>query len=173
MTVAGPGSNEKKYFNPLFHALTCPLFHAVTMKKTILLYGLALAALTALLRLLEYHYFVRDLSLEFYLGVIALIFTAVGVWAGLRLTGKKRLIVSVPSQDFAVNESNLRQLGISKRECEVLALMARGLTNQEIADRMFVSPNTVKSHLSNLFVKLNVQRRVQAIQKARDLNLIP
>jgi two-component system, NarL family, response regulator LiaR len=143
------------------------------MWKTILLYAFLLAGLTAALKLLEYRYLIRDLSLEFYLGIIALAFTAIGVWAGLKLTRKKMLVMAQPSDKFTINENNLKQLGISKREQEVLELIAKGLSNQEIADKLFVSQNTVKTHLSNLFLKLEAKRRTQAIQKAKELSLIP
>jgi two-component system, NarL family, response regulator LiaR len=141
------------------------------MRRTIILYALALAALIFLLKMLEYKYLVRELKLEFYLGVIAVIFAALGVWAGLRLTRKTPVVVtrSVP---FSPDESLIRQSGISKREYEVLALMAKGLSNQEIADQLFVSLNTVKTHTSNLFIKLDVKRRTQAIQKAKGMQLI-
>jgi DNA-binding NarL/FixJ family response regulator len=141
------------------------------MKRTIILYGVAMALLIFILKFFEYRYLVRDLSLEFYLGVIAVLFTAVGIWAGNRLTRKK--MVLVPATPFEVNEDNVRNLGISKREHEVLLLMAQGLSNQEIADKLFVSLNTVKTHSSNLFYKLEAKRRTQAIQKAKALNLIP
>jgi DNA-binding CsgD family transcriptional regulator len=143
------------------------------MKKTILFYGLALALLVFVLKFIEYRFFVRDLSLEFYLGVVAVIFTAIGAWAGLKLTRKKTVVVTVPAADFKVDEEKIRTLGISKREYEVLELMAKGLSNQEIADRLFVSLNTIKTHASNLFLKLEANRRTQAIQKAKELRLIP
>jgi two-component system, NarL family, response regulator LiaR len=139
------------------------------VKRTILIYALAMAALITLLKILEYRFFVRDLSLEFYLGTVALLFSALGVWAGLKLTQKK----IVASADFVLNESELQRLGISKREHEVLTLMASGLSNQEIADKLFVSLNTIKTHASNLFLKLEVNRRTQAIQKAKEHSLIP
>jgi two-component system, NarL family, response regulator LiaR len=142
------------------------------MRRTIFLYGLSLAGLIFLLKFLEYRLFVRDLSLEFYLGIIALTCTAFGVWAGLRLTRPKKVLVAVSSDNFQLNEALLAQTGISKREYEVLELMARGLSNQEIADKLFVSLNTVKTHSSNLFVKLDAKRRTQAIQKAKELGLI-
>ena len=116
---------------------------------------------------------VRDLSIEFYISFTALMFTAIGVWAGLKLTQRRKLVVAVRNDAFVLNESNLETLGISKREHEVLTLMAQGLTNQQIADRLFVSLNTVKTHLSNLFLKLEVSRRTQAVQKAKELQLIP
>jgi len=140
------------------------------MRKTILLYGVALAALTGILKFIEYRFLVRDLSLEFYLGAVAVLFTAVGVWAGLRLTRRK---VIIANPDFKLNEAELQRLGISKREYEVLELMAQGLSNQEIADKLFVSLNTVKTHSSNLFMKLDARRRTQAIHRAKELGLLP
>jgi NarL family two-component system response regulator LiaR len=139
----------------------------------IFLYGCVLAVFVFLLKWLEYRYLLRDLSVEFYMGVIAVFFTAIGIWTGLKLVGKKKVVVEVPVPDFVFDESRLQQLGISKREYEVLELMAQGLSNQEIADKLFVSPNTVKTHTSNLFLKLEVGRRTQAIQKAKKLRLIP
>lgn len=143
------------------------------MKKTILLYGLALAVLVFVLKWVEYRFFVRDLSLEFYIGLIAVLFTGIGIWSGLKLTSKKVVITTVPAQPYKLNEDELKRLGISKREQEVLELMAKGLSNQEIADKLFVSLNTIKTHTSNLFLKLEVNRRTQAVQKAKELQLIP
>lgn len=140
------------------------------MKKTIILYGLALAALIFVLKYMEYRLFVQDISTEVYIGIIAVLFTVLGIWAGLRLT-RKKVIVAGP--EFLFNEQGLERLGISKREHEVLGLMASGLSNQEIADKLFVSVNTIKTHTSNLFLKLEVSRRTQAIQKAKELRLIP
>src|SRR5688572_28732698 len=102
------------------------------MKRTILLYGFALAVLISLLKFLEYRLLVRDLSIEFYVGIVAVMFTILGVWAGLQLTRKKTIIITYP--DFQFDESRLVRFGISKREYEVLELMAKGLSNQEIAD---------------------------------------
>lgn len=140
------------------------------MKRTVILYGLALATLVFLLKYFEYRFIIRDLSVEFYVGLVALAFTGLGIWVGLRLT-RQRVVTVGP--EFILNQSGLEQIGISKREHEVLALMAQGLSNQEIADKLFVSLNTVKTHSSNLFVKLNASRRTQAIQKAKELRLIP
>jgi two-component system, NarL family, response regulator LiaR len=140
------------------------------MRRTILIYGVALAALTGILKFIEYRYFVRDLSLEFYLGVVAILFAGLGVWAGLRLTRRK---VVIANPDFKLNEPELQRLGISKREYEVLELMAQGLSNQEIADKLFVSLNTVKTHSSNLFMKLDARRRTQAVRRAKEFGLLP
>lgn len=129
-----------------------------------------MAALIAALKALEYKYIVRDLSLEFYLGIIALAFTGLGIWAGIRLVGSSKIanVEISTSPDMALAE----KLGLTKRELEVLALMAAGLSNREIAEKLFVSVSTVKTHSSNLFSKLEVKRRTQAIQKSKSLNLI-
>jgi len=140
------------------------------MRKTILLYGVALAALTGILKFIEYRFLVRDLSLEFYIGLVAVLFAGLGVWAGLRLARRE---VSIANPDFKLNEAELQRLGISKREYEVLELMAQGLSNQEIADKLFVSLNTVKTHSSNLFMKLDARRRTQAVRRAKEFGLLP
>lgn len=140
------------------------------MKRIILIYGLSLAVLIFVLKFIEYRFLVRDLSLEFYIGAIAIFFTMLGVWAGLKLTKKKTIIITNPAYQF--DQSRLDSLSISKREYEVLELMAKGLSNQEIADKLFVSLNTIKTHSSNLFLKLEVSRRTQAVQKAKELQLI-
>jgi NarL family two-component system response regulator LiaR len=144
----------------------------LTVRKTILLYALLLALLTFLLKVMEYKFFVRDLSLEFYIGTVALLFTGLGVWVGLKLTRKKNTIAKTAGETFVVNEAARQQAGLSAREYEVLEGMAQGLSNQEIADKLFLSVNTVKTHTSNLFVKLDARRRTQAIQKAKALSLI-
>lgn len=140
------------------------------MIKTVTLYGIALAVLIALMKYVEYQFLAKSLSLEFYIGIIALFFTGLGIWAGLKLTKKH---VKVIRPDFIQNQNALNELEISKRELEVLELMAGGFSNQEIADKLFLSLNTVKTHSSNLFLKLDVRRRTQAVQKAKDIRLIP
>ncbi len=141
------------------------------MKRIIILYGLALAILVFLLKHLEYRFFVRDLSIEFYVGAIALLFTLLGLWVGYRLTQKK--VVVMAASPFRLDVIQLNELGISKREHEVLELIAQGLSNQEIANKLFVSLNTIKTHSSNLFLKLEVNRRTRAVQKGKELRLIP
>jgi ATP/maltotriose-dependent transcriptional regulator MalT len=101
---------------------------------------------------------------------VAVLFTGLGVWAGLRLTRRKAVTANL---DFKLNEAELQRLGISKREYEVLELIAQGLSNQEIAERLFVSLNTVKTHSSNLFLKLDVRRRTEAVRRAKELSLLP
>ena len=143
-----------------------------SMKRTIIIYGLAMAALLALLKLVEYKYFIHDIPLEFYMGVVAVMFTGLGIWAGLRLTRPKVVEVAV-NGPFERDDEALKQLGISKREFEVLELMAAGLSNQDIADRLFVSTSTVKTHVSNVLAKLDASRRTEAIARAKKLRLIP
>jgi DNA-binding NarL/FixJ family response regulator len=140
------------------------------MRKTILLYGIAMAVLIGLLKTVEYRYLVRDISTELMIGIIAVLFAALGVWAGRKLT-RTKVVVSYP--DFTIDETQMSRLGISKREYEVLGLMSEGLSNQEIAEKLFVSLSTVKTHSSNLFAKLDARRRTQAIQRAKELRLLP
>jgi len=139
------------------------------MWRTISLYGGALAVLVFCLKFIEYRYLVRDFSLEFYLGIVAVLFTVIGIWTGYRLT-RKKLAPGIP---FETDEEFVKRFGISKREHEVLSLMAHGFSNQEIADKLFVSLNTIKTHSANLFSKLGVRRRTQAIQKGKEFRLIP
>lgn len=146
------------------------------MKKQILFYGLACGLLVFLLDALEYRFVLRSHAFEIYAVCIALIFTALGIWLALKLAGPKVKTVIVekemPASDFVINEIALKETGISKRELEVLQLMQQGLSNKEIADTLFVSLNTIKTHTSNLFDKLEVSRRTQAIVKAKELKLI-
>ena len=140
------------------------------MRRTVILYGLAMAALLGLLKLIEYKYFVRDIPLEFYIGVVAMMFTGIGIWAGLRLTRPKIVEVSGP---FERDDASLKRTGISKREYEVLELISAGLSNQEIAEKLFVSTSTVKTHVSNVLGKLDANRRTEAIARAKKLRIIP
>ena len=137
------------------------------MKKPILRYSLAVAAGAFLLQWLEYQYAVRVFSREIYIAIVALLFTGLGVWAG------HRLFAPTARASFERNVQAIDYLGISKREYEVLELLAEGHSNREIAESLVVSPNTVKSHLGRLYEKLEVSRRTQAIQKARTLRMIP
>lgn len=134
--------------------------------------------LIALLRLIEYQYFVRAYPTEVYGGLLAVIFTAVGAYLGLKWTRRKETIVvkEVRVRDegpFVLNTQSLQDLGITAREHEILGLIAQGLTNREIGEKLFVSENTVKTHSARLFEKLSVNRRVQAVQEARRRGLIP
>ncbi len=136
------------------------------MRKTIVFYSLAVGAAAFLLQWLEYQYTVRMFSREVYVVLIAVLFTGLGVWVGRRLT--RRLARS----DFEKNVQAIEYLGITDREYEVLQLLAEGHSNKEIGESLFVSHNTVKTHLTNLYGKLEVSRRTQAIQKARALRII-
>jgi DNA-binding CsgD family transcriptional regulator len=150
------------------------------VRKTVLLYGLLGGVLIAGLKFIEYRFLIVEHSLEIYGGLVALLFSAVGIWLGLKLTKTKETIVvkevAVPvraDEPFAVNEDRREQLGITPREMEILELMAAGLSNREIAEKLFVSENTVKTHSSRLFDKLQARRRTQAVQLGKEAGLIP
>ena len=146
------------------------------MKKHILIYGLCGGALVLLLRLVEYRFLVVEHSIEIYGGLIAMLFAVLGIWLGLKLTRNKETIIvrEVPApQFFTLNEKRLAELGITRRELEILELIANGLSNREIAEKLFVSENTVKTHSSRLFDKLSAKRRTQAVQLGKELGLIP
>ena len=148
--------------------------------KTTILYSICLALLLFLLKWLELRFIIFDYSLEMYIGAIALLFTGLGIWLALKLSKPKIETVLVEkevyisrNENFVLNESLVTKLELSKRELEVLSLMAEGNSNHEIANRIFVSLSTVKTHNQNLFEKLDVKRRTQAIEKAKRLHLIP
>jgi NarL family two-component system response regulator LiaR len=148
------------------------------MKKHILIYGVCGGLLIVVLKLTEYRFLVIERSVEIYGGLIALMFAAVGIWVGVRLTRPKEtvLVKEVPvlaTQPFISDQAKLRQLGITAREFEILQLIAGGMSNREIAEKLFVSENTVKTHSSRLFDKLSAKRRTQAVQIAKELRLIP
>lgn len=148
------------------------------MKKHILIYGLLGGLLIVLLKLVEYRFLVVEHSIEIYGGLIALVFAGVGIWLGLKLTRTKEVIVFKEAAvstaaPFARNEGSLRELTITRRELEILELIANGMSNREIAEKLFVSENTVKTHSSRLFDKLGAKRRTQAVQLGKELGLIP
>ena len=146
------------------------------MKKTILLYGAIGGLLIAALKLVEYRFLVVEHSLEIYGGIVALLFATLGIWLGLKLTRTRVVIKEVPvavQGPFVLNAARQEQLGLTNRELEILAQIAAGLSNREIAERLYVSENTVKTHTASVFEKLNAKRRTQAVQLAKEAGLIP
>ena len=156
------------------------------MKKIVLVYGILGGALIAALNLIEYRYLILEHSLQIYGGLVAALFSALGIWLGLKLTHTRETVVvrevpvpvevPVPIQvsgPFVRNEKQLQQLGITPRELEILEALASGLSNREIAGRLNVSENTVKTHTSRVFDKLSARRRTQAVQRAKEAHLIP
>ena len=144
----------------------------------ILIYGLCGGILIVALRMIEFHFLVVAHSIEIYSGLIAALFAGVGIWLGLKFTKKKEVVivkeVPVPAAaPFSLNEARLKDLGITKRELEILELIAQGMSNREIAEKLFVSENTVKTHSSRLFDKLAAKRRTQAVQIAKEMGLLP
>lgn len=145
------------------------------MRRTVLVYGLLGGVLIVVLKLTEYRFLVLEHSLEIYGGIVALIFAALGIWLGTKLTGKptdKQIVVLRESAPFVVNQARLQQLGITPREHEILTHIAAGLSTREIAAKVCVSENTVKTHSSRLFDKLDARRRTQAVQKAKEQGII-
>ena len=149
----------------------------LSRNRSVILYGVSLAVLLLLMKWLEWHFIVVDHAFELYAGSLAVIFTLLGVWLAVKLIRPKTVIVEkkviVNNDDFVFNEDERTRLGLSKREMEVLQLMADGLSNEEIATRLFVSLNTIKTHSSKVFEKLEVRRRTHAVDKARKFKLIP
>ena len=150
-----------------------------TKYKHVLAYGLSLAVLLLLLKWLEFRFIIIDHAFEIYIGFIAIIFTALGVWLALKLARPRVETVVVEKEVYVPAEPASQpevpagiNPGLSKRELEVLELMAAGLSNQEIAGRLFVSVSTVKTHSSKVFEKMDVQRRTQAVDKAKRLKII-
>lgn len=135
--------------------------------KYVVIYAAALAAGAFALEWLQYNYLVRTLTPEFYVVLIAMAFTGLGIWAGFRLTPK------APPTNFERNDAAAKSLGLTARECLMLERLAAGESNKEIARTLELSPNTVKTHIANLYAKLGVARRTQAVQKARELKILP
>lgn len=144
----------------------------------ILIYGLCGGILIVVLRMIEFRFMIVEHSFEIYGGLIAALFAGIGIWLGLKLTKKKEILIvkEVPvaaTVPFSINEERLKDLGITKRELEILKLIAQGMSNREIAEKLFVSENTVKTHSSRLFDKLSAKRRTQAVQIAKEMGLLP
>ncbi|WP_128545439.1 helix-turn-helix transcriptional regulator [Larkinella soli] len=155
-------------------------FRFIAGNRETLLYGVALAVLLFVLKWLELRLVIVNHAFEIYIGAIAVLFTGLGIWLALQLARprvqtvvvEKEVYVGEPNE-FVFNETEFRRLGLSRRELDVLLGMAEGLSNHEIGERLFVSVNTVKTHSSNLFSKLDVRSRTQAIDRAKRLRLIP
>jgi NarL family two-component system response regulator LiaR len=152
------------------------------MKRHILILGLIGGILIAILRWSEYQFLVIQHSFEIYAALVAIIFAAFGIWLGIKLTKPREKIVlrevevlvpTEPLTTFTLNQPQLETLGITPRELEILTLIAQGLSNREIATRLFVSENTVKTHCSRAFDKLGARRRTEAVQLGKQLGLLP
>ncbi|MBL7818373.1 MAG: DNA-binding response regulator [Saprospiraceae bacterium] len=150
-----------------------------TKNKSVFLYGASLALFLFFLKWVQLKFIIFNHALEIYSFVIALTFTALGVWLAVKLTNPRvktivveKEIFTEASTSFAINTDEIKKLGLSQRELEVLNLMAQGMSNQEIAQQLFVSLNTIKTHSSKIFEKLEVNRRTQAVEKAKRLKII-
>jgi DNA-binding CsgD family transcriptional regulator len=146
------------------------------MKRHILMYGLIGGVLITLLQWTQYRFLVIDHSIEIYGALVAAVFAVLGIWLGLKLTRPKVVVKEVPIpaiQAFVLDEKKREDLGITRRELDILELIARGMSNREIAEKLFVSENTVKTHSSRVFDKLGAKRRTQAVQLGKELGLLP
>jgi len=148
--------------------------------KSAIIYSISLAILLFLLKWLELRFIIFEHSFELYIGFIAIIFTSLGIWLALKLSKPKVETVVVEkevyinkNEPFEPDALQISQLELGKRELEILNLMAEGLSNQEIAGKLYISLSTVKTHIQNLFQKLDVKRRTQAVEKSKRMNLIP
>jgi NarL family two-component system response regulator LiaR len=160
------------------------------MKRHVLIFGLVGGILIATLQYTEYRFVIIEHSVELYSALVAILFATFGIWLGLRITRRRETIretvvvreVLVPVEapvpargqaPFAPNTLRQQTLGITARELEILTLVARGLSNREIATQLFVSENTVKTHCARAFDKLGAARRTQAVQRGKELGLLP
>ena len=156
------------------------------MKRHVLIFGLVGGILIATLQYTEYRFVVIEHSVELYSALVAMLFSAFGIWLGLRITRSRETVrgtvvvreAPAPAEaralePFAPNTTERQTLGITARELEILKLIARGLSNREIATQLFVSENTVKTHCSRAFDKLGATRRTQAVQRCKELGLLP
>lgn len=144
------------------------------MKHTIISFGLLLFAVLVLFQLAKFSRFQSGWSTELWIAAFSIIFLLIGIFLSKKLQ-KEKIVekeVFIPQQEFTFNQKKQEQLNISKRELEVLQLIVKGMSNQQIADALYVSENTIKKHISSLFLKLDVQRRTEAIRKAREWNLV-
>jgi len=161
------------------------LLHNLIMKRHVLIFGLVGGLLIATLQYTEYRFVVIEHSVELYGALVAILFATFGIWLGLRITRRRETIVvrevlvpssgpgSEPASPFAPNRAQQQSLGITARELEILTLVARGLSNREIATQLFVSENTVKTHCARAFDKLGAARRTQVVQRGKELGLLP
>jgi DNA-binding CsgD family transcriptional regulator len=152
------------------------------MKRHVLIYGIVGGILVAVLQWTQYRFLVVEHSAEIYGALIAVIFAGVGIWLGLRLKSARERVAtdedvkpttSGPMATFIPNDRKREALSITPRELEILELVAAGLSNREIAEKLFVSENTVKTHCSRAFDKLGAKRRTQAVQLGKEFGLIP
>ena len=156
------------------------------MRKQVLIFGLVGGVLVTLLQWTEFHFVVLEHSIAIYGVLIAILFAGAGIWLGTKLLApgvriRERIVdriveiavPTVPTSNFAAADTVRERLGITRRELEILNLVARGLSNREIGETLFVSENTVKTHCSRAFDKLGARRRTEAVQRSKELGLLP
>ena len=154
------------------------------MRRHVFIFGLVGGLLIAILQYTEYRFVIIEHSVELYTALVAILFATFGIWLGLRITRSRETIretvvvkevlvpAEAPLEPFAPNTARQQTLGVTARELEILTLIARGLSNREIATQLFVSENTVKTHCARVFDKLGAARRTQAVQRGKELGLL-
>ena len=148
----------------------------ISIQLSIVLFGAAMALLILLLKYFEYRYFIGSLDTEIYIAVVSVIFTGLGVWIGYKIIGGKKPITIIKEVEkelaFEIDQERLDELNLNNREYEILKLISTGMTNKEISEELFIAIPTVKTHTSNLYAKMVVKNRTQAVHKAQSLKLI-
>jgi NarL family two-component system response regulator LiaR len=164
----------------------CLRYFELTMKRHVLIYGVIGGMVVAVLQWTQYRFLVIEHSTEIYSALIAAIFAALGIWLGLRWKTSRPATSAIeaepsltpspiqpPTLAFVPDDKKREELSLTRRELEILELVAQGLSNREIAQQLFVSENTVKTHCSRAFDKLGAKRRTQAVQLGKEFGLIP
>jgi two-component system, NarL family, response regulator LiaR len=169
----------------MHHKIAFILLHNIIMKRHVLIFGLVGGLLIAILQYSEYRFVIFEHSVEIYVALVAILFATFGIWLGLRIARRRepageaavREVLIHPEatvpEPFTPNTANQQSLGVTARELEIITLIARGFSNREIASQLFVSENTVKTHCARAFEKLGAARRTQAVQRCKELGLLP
>ncbi len=154
------------------------LKNLVSNSKQLILYGLMLGLLIFVLKWMQWQFLIRDNSIDIYVGLIAIFFTVLGLWIATQLIKPKietvfieKEIIIHQTENFILNETELNRLNLSNREYEILQLLTKGKSNAEIAGNLFLSVSTIKTHVSNIFIKMDVKSRAQAIEKSKRLRI--
>lgn len=147
--------------------------------KSIILYGLTLAILIFLLKWVQWNFLIVNMAIDFYIGLVALFFTILGIWVATKLLKPKietviveKEVVVPQSGEFTINEAELKKLNLSNREYEVLQLISKGHRNVEIARALFISISTVKTHVSSILEKMDAKSRTHAVTKAKKMRVV-
>jgi len=140
------------------------------MKQVVIGFGLLITALLVLFRIAGIYHLYNNAGDNLWIAGFSILFLIIGIILSRKLFAKTHVIIQ--KKNTEINQGQLVKLGISKREAEILMLMHEGLSNQQIANKLFISENTIKKHISNIFQKLQVERRTEAVKRALELSII-